>query len=118
MHTIAIDTQMNTTGENLRQIYQGLGHLSLAVVMDKMLVTPKMHEYLSDLRGLRREVKRTYDDYCALVDSGAPEPTADRAVMAGDIIDLVNVFGREHPLHGEPLCVVEDEGGGDENDYD
>lgn len=129
MHTITIDTEIKTTGENLWQIYTELGHLSLAVVMDRHLVTPKMHEYLSDLRALRREVKRTYHDYCAMIDSGAPEQAADRAVSAGDIISLVNQFGREHPLHGEPLCAVVDEGGDDidtaidevgdnENDYD
>jgi hypothetical protein len=110
MHTIIIDTAVKTTGENLWQIYTELGHLSLAVVMDRHLVTPKMREYLEDLRALRREVKRTYDDYCALIDDGAPAITADRAVMAGDIVTLVNRFGQEHPLHGEPLCKVEDEG--------
>lgn len=121
-HIITIDTDMKTTGENLWQIYTELGHLGLAVVMDKTLVTPKMHEYLEDLRALRREVKRTHDDYYALIDSGIPEPTADSGVMAGDIVELVNAFGKEHPLHGEALCVVVDEndyeGDDNENDYD
>ena len=110
MHTIMIDTELKTTGENLWQIYTELGHLSLLVVMDRHLVTPKMREYLSDIQALRREVKQTHDDYYDLIDDGTPEQTADRAVMAGDIIALVNQFGHEHPLHGNPLCKVEDEG--------